>query len=70
MIIKKLDYQTDKTIVMNPETGKVLFQFKDGEYESEDKNILAVWNKHYLKKEIELEPEEKPKRRGRPKKND
>jgi len=76
MIIKRKANQTDKTIILNPETRQVLFQFENGEFKTDDNSIITIWNKYY-NNDVPSEPEinrgqeeeiEKPKRRGRPKK--
>lgn len=73
MLIKRKENQTDKTIIIDPKTREVLFQFNGGVFETDDDYIISVWAKYYnnsvsIDDEINGEEELKPKRRGRPKK--
>lgn len=74
MIIKRLEKQTDGTIIFDHIKKKRLFKFEDGIFETEDEYIISFWSEHYLGG-VNDEPKghdtEKPKvkKRGRPKKN-
>lgn len=74
MIIKRLENQTDRTLIYDPSQKKVLFRFENGIFETDDEYIISFWNKHFLgggDVESKGHNEEKPKskKRGRPKKS-
>jgi len=74
MIIKRLENQTDKTMIYDPSQKKVLFRFENGIFETDDEYIISFWNKHFAPVsdvEHERHDTEKPKakKRGRPKKS-
>ena len=64
MIIKRLEKQTDGTIIFDHIKKKRLFKFVNGIFETEDEYIISFWTKYYLGG-VNVEPKghdtEKPK---------